>query len=740
MSNHFFARSVRSVFCATLIAAVAAAPRGGAQETASSARVESLIKNLRAENVDTRRRAAIDVQMSDQNVQKQALPLLIEMLAKEKDGQVRLAVLDVLAQLGPKATAAVPALIQTLRTDVGGRGEEASHQDYRAALALAAIGKPGVEGLIGLLKERKESVRAEAIMALGRVGPDAGAAVPALIALLADPSSRIRREAAIALPRMGHAAVDPLILASRDANSIVRAGAVTALGDLVATSAAVDSAVVVCTRDTAPPVRAAAVRSLARLKVPDDVVLTVLKENLRHDDASVRLAVINALLGRRALLAPMRSDLQSLLTARNADVARHAAFLLGYSGPSAAPVLLQSLIDPKSRIEDIASALAHIGKPAVPLLIEAITAGNPRVRSGAALALGEIRPLVAGTAQKLTVGLSDQDAAARKAFLTAIGALGPRAGESVPAVRRLLGDPSAEIRILAIAIVAQSAPRDDRLVADLVTMVDDRDARAQRQAIDILRSLGPLGRPALRAVTGRLNSPDPEVRMAAAEMIGSHGEAAAEAVPALGGLLGDPSARIQTVAARTLGSMGKAAQPALPRIVPLLSVEQVEVREAAAVTLGSLELDVEVIRPHLARALNDKTPEVRRAAMKAIQKYGPQGAIFVPDIIMLAQQKENMRAVERMLRRFERTGPDIRSLPELLKQLEHGQDSVRLLAIKFLGLAGPSARDAIPALERMRDDPSAEVRKQAQLASEQIKNKTTPSRQRKSARNEAAAS
>ncbi len=107
--------------------------------------------------------------------------------------------------------------------------------------------------------------------------------------------------------------------------------------------------------------------------------------------------------------------------------------------------------------------------------------------------------------------------------------------------------------------------------------------------------------------------------------------------------------------------------------------------------------------------------------MRAIQRLGPEAAIFIPDIILLAEKKENLRSVERMLRRFERTGPDVRSLPELVKQLEHEQDPVRLLAIKFLGLAGPTAKDAIPALERMREDPSAEVRKQAHAACEQIK-------------------
>ena len=86
-----------------------------------------------------------------------------------------------------------------------------------------------------------------------------------------------------------------------------------------------------------------------------------------------------------------------------------------------------------------------------------------------------------------------------------------------------------------------------------------------------------------------------------------------------------------------------------------------------------------------------------------------------------------------MLRRFERSGPDVRSLPELVKQLDHKQDSVRLLAIKFLRLAGPSAKDALPALERMRDDPSAEVRKQAAAASEQIKKKEAASPKQASA-------
>ena len=103
--------------------------------------------------------------------------------------------------------------------------------------------------------------------------------------------------------------------------------------------------------------------------------------------------------------------------------------------------------------------------------------------------------------------------------------------------------------------------------------------------------------------------------------------------------------------------MGKAAQPALGQLSSLLKAQQTEVREAAVAALGSLDLDADTVRPHLASALRDDTPEVRRAAMRAIQRLGPQGAIFLPDIILLAEKKENLRSVERMLRAIQKRPP-----------------------------------------------------------------------------------
>jgi HEAT repeat protein len=724
----------RSVLAAAVFGPLATV--SAAQDKAPADQAASLIENLQAKNVELRRNSATALRTADQAVQQKALSAMIDRLEKEKDGQVRLAVLDALAAMGHNAAPAVPALVQTLRTDFGGRGEEALHQDYRSALALAAIGKPAVHGLRGLLKENKVGVRAESAMALGRIGKDAEAAIPDLVVLLGDKDERIGREASLALGRIGTAAVDPLTSAAAHKDPSIRACAVAGLGYLPEPSEKVCETVLKSAHDEAPAVRSQAVIALARLKVSDENLLPILSENLRQEDVRVRLAVVNVVLGRRALLSRMARELEALLTAENGGVSRHAAFLLARTGPSAAPLLLGSLSDKRSHIDQIAEALAMVGRPIAAPLNLALKSSEPRVRRGAALALGQIRPVARDTVSSLTAGLTDTDNDVRAAFLTAISYLGPRAGESVPAVRALLRDESPAIRLQAVRVLAQSAPRDDRLVSDLTALLKtESDALVQKQAIDTVRSLGPPGFGALKVIIGKLGKGHPDdVRVAAVLMIESHGQAATAAVSALAELLDDPNPKLQTTAAQALASMGKAAQPAIERLSHLLKAQQAEIREAAVTAIGSLELDAQTVRPHLASALRDEKSEVRRAATRAIQRFGPQGAIFLPDIILLAEKKENLRSVERMLRRFEGVRPDARSLPELVKQLDHKQDSVRLLAIKFLALAGPSAREAIPTLERMHDDPSAEVRKQAAAASEKIKNDSSSGQQTTDAR------
>ncbi|MEZ6062725.1 MAG: HEAT repeat domain-containing protein [Planctomycetaceae bacterium] len=639
-----------------------------------------------------------------------------ELLVSEKDGQVRLAVFDTVTDMGPAAADAVPALVHTLSTDYGGKKNEELHQDYRAALALAAIGEPAVNGLRELLTSEADNVRAEAAMALGRIGPPAAAAVADLIRALADSEDRVRQEASQALGKIGDAAVAELTAVSTHADSAVRAAAMTSIGITATSDKHAIDAVLKAADDSEPVVRSAAITAAGQLKLPDDVRKPLFLENLRHPAETVRLAVVNILVDDRSLLDELRPELTELLADDDDGVTWHAAFLIQRLGPESASTLIEALRRKECRIDQIGRALAMIGRPTVDPLLASFNDADPRVKQGAALALGQVLPLAPETVQTLAAGLSDSDRDVQAACLTAIGYLGPRAREAVPAVREKLRDESPLIREQAIGILFESAVRDASLMDDLSGMLDDDDPRVQRRAIDAIRSAGPLGRRALPAVVEKLRSADGSVRIAAAEMIGSHGRAAEEAVPALTSLLDSQDPQLRIVVTQTLSELGPAARPAFEKLTKLIDDKDVEVRAAVIRTIGNLDLEPAQVRSYLAAALHDSESDVRRQASRGIQRFGRRGNIFLPDIILLAADSEQSRFLNRALERYETYDVEPQTVTELRQQLDHEHDAVRLLAIRFLGIAGSVAEAAVPQLETLAHDDNEEIRMEVTTA------------------------
>ena len=116
-------------------------------------------------------------------------------MLKSDDQEVRRTALHALGQLGPRAKAAVPAVLAGLH-----------HRNWElrsaAALTLGQIGpgaKPAVGQLTAALADMEGDVRVSAIEALGRIGPDAQAATAGLV-------ERLRRRAPRSVPRRSRAA------------------------------------------------------------------------------------------------------------------------------------------------------------------------------------------------------------------------------------------------------------------------------------------------------------------------------------------------------------------------------------------------------------------------------------------------------------------------------------------------------------------------------------------------------
>ena len=129
---------------------------------------------LKDENSEIRTAAAQGLRMGPKA--KAAVPALMESL-QDKDFKVRRVAMDALGSIGPEAKAAVPALTEVLKC-------KGKIRRVRAASALGRIGpeaKTAVPALTELLKDKDSNVKSAALWALGQIGPEAKAAVPALL-------------------------------------------------------------------------------------------------------------------------------------------------------------------------------------------------------------------------------------------------------------------------------------------------------------------------------------------------------------------------------------------------------------------------------------------------------------------------------------------------------------------------------------------------------------------------------
>jgi HEAT repeat protein len=139
-----------------------------------------------------------------------------------KDNPFRGRIILILAEMGPKAKAAVPALIPLLK-------DKSEFVRSPARTALARIGEDAVPALVEILADKNND---QACLVLCTIGPAAKAAVPALIKLLKDPALHNRARAARTLGMIGRPAKEavPLLRAARkDANAEVQREADQAL-------------------------------------------------------------------------------------------------------------------------------------------------------------------------------------------------------------------------------------------------------------------------------------------------------------------------------------------------------------------------------------------------------------------------------------------------------------------------------------------------------------------------------
>jgi HEAT repeat protein len=686
---------------------------------------ERLAQQLTASEVAVRREAAHQLNRLGPAA-KPALPALIKAL-EDEDKQVWSSAVAVIATLGPEAKDAIPVLIAAFdsRSQRGRRARDSRQILMRNSYALTRIGPAAVPPLLEALRQEDAGLRTGAARALGPMGAAAREAVPLLINNLADGRDPVRDEAMTALGLIGPDAGPALVTALADGEARRRAGAAQALSlidpPFRAAAPAVEQAL---GQEKDVLVRSALLTTLPKLGGEPGRSLAALLPAAVGEDEALRHAALNALLGTRSLRPPAITKLAALLKDPNAAVRERAARAIGRFGAEAAPALpeLMNATRISGGAPAFADALAQIGSPALPVLLQALQTGKPE---DSAWVLRALRGFGPPAVPVLSEALKHEKPAVRAAAASALGTMGRDAADAVNPLFVLTEDASPEVQAAALrALVAQRAD-SGRLkpllqtalassnvdvrkagaagtaalggaaqlgVPGLLDLLADDDAAGRMAAVQALGQLGAQAAPAVEPLAVRLG--DLTLQSAIIETLGKIGPAAAPAVPRLAELAKSTDQRASVLP--TLTRIGAGASSALPLIYTCLNDPAADVRASAATAVAAVEPDKGKALATLIPLAADPSGRMRRTIAPALVPYGAAARPAVPALVrMLAVETERAGA----LLALKAIGVD--NVPELKKMLAIKDTKVRTLACESLGSLGPAAKEAAPQLREL---------------------------------------
>jgi HEAT repeat protein/cyclophilin family peptidyl-prolyl cis-trans isomerase len=311
---------------------------------------------------------------------------------------------------------------------------------WPVAYALARLEDPrALPALLTLAKDGHPYTRAFAVRGLGNIKDRA--ALSALMTLLSSGDRGVLIETIRALGKIGDvAAAAPLQKMFHDINvdPMVKLEAVSALGGVRAAGGSMPEGVnddlLDLLSDPAPPIRAAALRSLAALD-PGNLVLV-----LSGLDPDAHWSV--------------RASLATLLGTMTID--------------AALPRLSKMLSDPDQRVlPSVLAALTKLKAPSAPqILLDRLKADDAVVRGAAAEGLGELLPAggAAALAEAYQFGQRDTTYSARTSALAALAKYGTAA--ATPVLTAALADKDWAVRVSAAVLLKQLDPTADAAAID----------------------------------------------------------------------------------------------------------------------------------------------------------------------------------------------------------------------------------------------------------------------------------
>jgi HEAT repeat protein len=514
--------------------------------------------------------------------------------------------------------------------------------------------------------------------------------------------------------KVNPAAVVALEESLKDSSAKVRARAAWALGEVGAPAKPVVQAIVELLKDPDENVRRQAVKAVMKIRPGPKVIVPLCTKLLEEADAGIRMRILNA---------------------------------IAEAGPQAVPGLIEALRDDRTADDYwallVLREMGPAAKDAVPALVEKLRDPRPEIRREAILALAAMDDAAKSAVAPIAVALTDANTAVAATY--ALGRIGqfPKLGKT------FVGTPTKDqggsetavptVRIVdAEVTIRENTKSDDKMLSttSLWTL-----ARVHPEDKELRREAG-------ERLVERLKDQDPFVRVQAARAL-----AALPPAPEIMGPIWEKAFADadDTTVLHALDAMAALGPPAVPRLIDALKREKARIH--VAYILGKLGPAAAPATEALAKLVDDKDERVANEAIVALANIGPGAKDAVPTLTRALQQGESVNA-HAIVYALGKIGPDaaeaepvltkllgdskrclaiasawalvhIRpasaevaaiALPVLMSGLADSTPMVRQCAAEALGGLGPAAKEAIPALQKAKDDEDKSVRAAAAKA------------------------
>jgi HEAT repeat protein len=345
--------------------------------------------------------------------------------------------------------------------------------------------------------------------------------------------------------------------------------------------------------------------------------------------------------------------------------------------------------------------------------------------AGTALSQDDAEPRVRGrtASEWIEVLRTATQANQRRAAVIALGILGPKQLDVVPALANTVNDAEELVRLTAIQTLSGMGQDARGAVTALAKVANqDKSAQVREAACKALGKLGTVAQGAGPSLLKGLEDADPRTRAASAAALADIKAEPAAAVPALAKSLDDKERLVRLSSATALGRLDASAKSA-PRLASVLRQDaDPEVRRLAAQALLQFGPGVAPVCDAILESLaREKSPEIRQVVLailglldKEAKRTGPAFALALKD----EDARCRVMAVRGLGRQSSRFEPAIAALIECLKD---DAIEVRLAATQELAQSGALPAKILPALKATaKSDPRSVVREAASEAVKRI--------------------